>query len=244
MNKTHKIVVALDVDEVLNHDGLGTVEHPLVVPAADLPNSPFLRGGGERDLSTIVRLDPRHGEWINSLLERGIEVVWATTWEEAANTHLAPLLGIPPLPVAVSVTAHPPRFGWVHNGNTGAWKADALAERYPDPEVALVWVDDLAHHWDEDTTLSDRELLADSGASAEEIESWLPLDRHPLRPGPTLIIAPPTGEHVPPEQRGLTEEIIERIEQWIAKGPQAHPDAIPNPRTGFLADLLADLDDD
>jgi len=42
--------------------------------------------------------------WLRSLLDRDVEVVWATTWQHYANEYFAPLLGIPPLPVAVRGT--------------------------------------------------------------------------------------------------------------------------------------------
>lgn len=35
-------------------------------------------------------------DWIRSLLERGVEVVWATTWQEYANVYFADPLGVPP----------------------------------------------------------------------------------------------------------------------------------------------------
>ncbi|GAA1265135.1 hypothetical protein GCM10009665_63010 [Kitasatospora nipponensis] len=45
-----------------------------------------------------VLLSRRHGDWLRELAGP-YELCWATTWEEDANTHLAPLLGLPPLPV-------------------------------------------------------------------------------------------------------------------------------------------------
>lgn len=39
--------------------------------------------------------------WLRSLLERDVEVVWATTWQHHANDYLAPVLAISRLPVAV-----------------------------------------------------------------------------------------------------------------------------------------------
>ncbi|MFE4589391.1 HAD domain-containing protein [Streptomyces laurentii] len=44
----------------------------------------------------LHRVDPAHGRRLAGL---GCELVWATTWGEAANEVLAPRLGLPPLPV-------------------------------------------------------------------------------------------------------------------------------------------------
>ncbi|WP_141584627.1 HAD domain-containing protein [Actinomadura sp. WMMA1423] len=51
-----------------------------------------------------VRLSPHHREWLAELGER-YELVWASTWEEHANTYIAPLLGLPELPY-VALTAY------------------------------------------------------------------------------------------------------------------------------------------
>lgn len=102
---TQKPVVALDIDGVLNAGGAasylgpGWEDHLLEIPAADLPDSPFVGGGGAHDLTFTATINPAaHGPWITRLREYA-DVVWATTWEQAANAVLAPLLGIDPLPV-------------------------------------------------------------------------------------------------------------------------------------------------
>ncbi|MFE0460445.1 HAD domain-containing protein [Kitasatospora sp. NPDC058965] len=77
-----KPLLFLDVDGVLN-------------PAAPPPGAGF----EEHDLLGFrVLLAPVHGVWLAELAQV-YELCWATTWEEDANTHLAPLLGLPPLPV-------------------------------------------------------------------------------------------------------------------------------------------------
>ena len=43
-------------------------------------------------------LSPVHGAWLRELAEV-YRLCWATTWQESANEHLAPLLGLPELPV-------------------------------------------------------------------------------------------------------------------------------------------------
>lgn len=138
-------VVALDVDGVLNiSPGPGIQEHRLHVPAALVPKSPFLRGYGEQDLDGTLWLDPTVGPWIQQL-RTVAHVVWATTWEHLANTHLAPLLGIDPLPVACAVHIAPPRYGYVKNRDSIGWKASVLMQAYPNRP--LVWVDDGAWNY-------------------------------------------------------------------------------------------------
>lgn len=76
-----------------------------------------------------VWLNPSHGRMLLDFAEKtGAELVWATTWEHAANRLIAPLIGLPTLPV----------IGW---GYTGVhWKFDAVqvyAQGRP-----LAWLDD------------------------------------------------------------------------------------------------------
>ncbi|GHF97816.1 MULTISPECIES: HAD domain-containing protein [Amycolatopsis] len=68
----------------------------------DGPLIPF--GGSPRTYGTgtdlgnplLSRIDPSLGP---QLLALGCELVWATTWAHDANECIAPLLGLPPLPV-------------------------------------------------------------------------------------------------------------------------------------------------
>ncbi|MEO3869356.1 HAD domain-containing protein [Nonomuraea sp. B12E4] len=47
-----------------------------------------------------VVLNPEHGPMLLQLAqETGAELVWATTWAEAANQEIGPLIGLPELPV-------------------------------------------------------------------------------------------------------------------------------------------------
>lgn len=49
------------------------------------------------------------------LLETGCELIWATTWEHAANTAIGPLIGLPELPViewAAKDKWNPQRLYW------------------------------------------------------------------------------------------------------------------------------------
>ncbi|MFJ4675087.1 MULTISPECIES: HAD domain-containing protein [unclassified Kitasatospora] len=79
-----KPLLYLDVDGVLN-------------PVFPSPDDDF---DAHTLLGYSVLLSPRHGDWLRELADR-YELVWATTWEERANEHIAPLLGLPELPVVV-----------------------------------------------------------------------------------------------------------------------------------------------
>ncbi|MGD3105943.1 HAD domain-containing protein [Streptomyces sp. YGL11-2] len=49
-------------------------------------------------LDHTVLLSADHAGWLREL-SAAYELVWATTWEHHANTHIAPLLELPALPV-------------------------------------------------------------------------------------------------------------------------------------------------
>jgi hypothetical protein len=127
-----------------------------------------------------------------------VDVLWLTTWEDAANESLAPLLGLPELPVASRARGGDP--GRAAHGFTTTraaarnrwWKLD-VARRVLDPEPyrPLVWTDD------------DLSWEPDARAWAEQ------------RPSPTLLVAPATDV-------GLTAEHLEAIEEFCrAYGPGA-----------------------
>ena len=73
------------------------------------------------------------GQWLRELIDRGVEVVWATTWQHAANRYFTKPLGLPELPVAVRGDG-PRSFG------SAMWKAIELAEGFPGRP--LMWIDD------------------------------------------------------------------------------------------------------
>ncbi|MGW6931475.1 HAD domain-containing protein [Lentzea sp. NPDC054927] len=68
---------------------------PILFLDVDGPLLPF--GEGVAGTPGLSRLDPMHGPWLAAL---PCELMWATTWMDDANEHLAPLLGLPALPVA------------------------------------------------------------------------------------------------------------------------------------------------
>ncbi|MFE7192894.1 HAD domain-containing protein [Kitasatospora sp. NPDC057541] len=88
-----KPLLFLDVDGVLN-------------PVCPGPEADF-------DAHTLfgytVLLSARHGAWLRELAHT-YELVWASTWEEHANTHIAPAIGLPELPF-VRFTGYLPQPG-------------------------------------------------------------------------------------------------------------------------------------
>ncbi|MEU4596351.1 HAD domain-containing protein [Nocardia sp. NPDC023988] len=90
-----------------------------------------------------VWLNPSHGRTLTELAE-DFELWWATTWEHDANTHIAPVLGLPELPVVE----------WKSPGCQGPegtfWKTAELVEHAAGRPFA--WVDD-------DITTPDRRYI-------------------------------------------------------------------------------------
>lgn len=64
------------------------------VLSPDTPNEGFTEHAIGR---LTVRISAEHGIWLRNL-STSYDLVWATTWEEHANEHIGPLLGLPPLP--------------------------------------------------------------------------------------------------------------------------------------------------
>ena len=180
------------------------------VPAAELPDSPFLRGRGEQDLSTLVQLSTRDADRLAALTQRA-DLVWATTWEGAANTVLAPLLALGDLELGVSVEVTYPRFGYVRNGDVAAWKAEALAERYTGRP--LVWLDDLAWAYHPQVPSP----WADQPVPGPDAEEWERRDYEEMvayyeeerwRAEPTLVVK------VDPA-RGVTEALWDAVTEFV-----------------------------
>jgi hypothetical protein len=83
-------------------------------------------------------LSARHGDWLRPLCSR-MELVWATGWEHEANRLLAPILGLPQLPVIEFARDESGRFT----------KLPTIMRVVADRP--LVWIDDeltpAAHAW-------------------------------------------------------------------------------------------------
>ncbi|MCG5220137.1 HAD domain-containing protein [Streptosporangium soli] len=124
------------------------VERPLLLLDVDGVLNPL--GGKMRNFVTRecvvdgvpyrVHLSPAHGRKLLALaVETGAELVWATTWEHAANEWIGPCIGLPALPV-IEMPA-------LDRANQG--------EMFKTPHIAayagrrpFVWFDDLT--WEAD----------------------------------------------------------------------------------------------
>ncbi|MFJ7212083.1 HAD domain-containing protein [Amycolatopsis sp. NPDC098790] len=121
---------------------------PLLFLDVDGPLIPFGRSSGEYEHFTdtdlgnplLARLDPRLGP---RLLALGCDLVWATTWLEDANEVVAPLLGLPQLPVL--------DFPEEDTSPGAHWKTRRIVEHAAGGPFA--WIDD-------ETTDTDRTWVA------------------------------------------------------------------------------------
>ncbi|MCC9310470.1 hypothetical protein LN042_25945 [Kitasatospora sp. RB6PN24] len=135
----------------------GSAQRPLLFLDVDGPLIPF--GGDSRAYPShpdsarvaaaighplLARLDPAHGPRLSAL---PCELVWATTWQGEANECLAPLLGLPVLPVVEWPDGLPavPGAHWKTvalvswaTGRPFAWVDDEISD------ADRVWV--AAHH--------------------------------------------------------------------------------------------------
>jgi hypothetical protein len=78
---------------------------------------------------TPVWVCRQHGHWLNDLTG-WFDLVWATTWESDAARLLAPVLGLPDMPV----------IEFTSSMVTDSWKLDDIASYVGDR--AFAWVDD------------------------------------------------------------------------------------------------------
>ncbi|MER5355443.1 hypothetical protein ABT093_34595 [Kitasatospora sp. NPDC002551] len=134
-------MLLLDVDGPLNPyaakphrrpEGYGT--HRLLTPRWEAAERRRLQEYGLPDKAVRplgVWLNPAHGPALTAL---PFDTVWATTWEHEANDFVAPLLGLPVLPVIVWSDPRPRPEGGVF------WKTPDIVARARDRPFA--WVDD------------------------------------------------------------------------------------------------------
>lgn len=80
-----------------------TGARPLLLLDVDGPLNPYSTNGARPDGYTTHRLggfqvwlNPDHGPALSAL---DYELVWATSWEDEANASIAPVIGLPQLPV-------------------------------------------------------------------------------------------------------------------------------------------------
>jgi hypothetical protein len=139
-----------------------------------------------------VWLNSDHGRQIAQLAaETSLRPVWATTWLDLANTHVAPTIGLPELPViSFPDTDLIPRAGGGVWSRTGGWKWPGVAT-WADG-VPLAWWDD--EHDDPLFAAARHEFLRARGDT------------------PTLLC------HVSP-RTGLLNDHYDQIRAWAAALP-------------------------
>ncbi|GAB3487696.1 HAD domain-containing protein [Amycolatopsis cihanbeyliensis] len=126
---------------------------PLLYLDVDGPLIPF--GGAVREYELeadvelcnplLARVNPALGP---RLLALGCHLIWATTWVDEANECIAPLLGLPALPVLT----WPGSFEDEHDARIGLhWKTRRIVDHAAG--LPFVWIDD-------ETTDTDRAWVA------------------------------------------------------------------------------------
>jgi hypothetical protein len=111
-------------------------------------SSPDLLDDAGRPLKLVQYLNAGHGAMLlAAAAEADAELAWATSWNELANKHVAPKIGLPPLPVYWSggnpkrpaavleaVAAQRRRFAWLDDSHA------VIAACQPSPWGEGVWV--------------------------------------------------------------------------------------------------------
>lgn len=127
-----------------------TASRPLLLLDVDGPLNPFAGTNKPRQRAGYRRYPMRpdgwdgpgplpvwlhaaHGPMLTGLASRaGLDLVWATTWQDQANTLIAPRIGLPRLPI---IEFDDTSDGWVSSWKFGP--VDAYAAGRP-----LAWFDD------------------------------------------------------------------------------------------------------
>ncbi|GLP65520.1 hypothetical protein TUSST3_21400 [Streptomyces sp. TUS-ST3] len=141
----HRALLYLDVDGPLNPYAAQPERRPegytthRMKPEGWIAQHPGLSPSAVKPLR--VWLNPGHGRALLALTDR-YDLVWATTWRQEANTFIAPVLGLPPLPVVDWPTTLVP-------GPDGTfWKTRHLVTHAAGRP--FVWLDDELDHRDQE----------------------------------------------------------------------------------------------
>jgi hypothetical protein len=127
MNGTGKPLLALDIDDVLNHQYLKPFSvHRVSVETKDLAHTPFTNEWEEDVIELPVRIARVYLEWLAELSEE-FEIVWASTWEKAANRYISPLVGLGELGV-VEFSANQPTPTEIRRDDVAGWKLRSIVE--------------------------------------------------------------------------------------------------------------------
>lgn len=138
-------LLLLDVDGPLNpYAAKPLTRPPGYVPYRETPAGDWVCGrAARRNKGHRVWLHPGHGALLRTLAtETGLELVWATAWQHAANARVAPAIGLDPLPViefppADALIDAAGRLRW---RSEGGWKWPAVLSYASGRPLA--WLDD------------------------------------------------------------------------------------------------------
>jgi len=118
-------ILAVDVDGVLNALSNGT---------------PPKGWEDHKVIGFRIRCNPSHGAALLALAaEHDAELTWCTTWEQLANEHIAPLVGLPSLPV---VPMEPGRRSRKFSEYVSVGTTKAAAMRAYAGDRLFCWLDD------------------------------------------------------------------------------------------------------
>lgn len=119
-----KAYILVDVDGVLNAFGLQGKKLPADWKQAVARSFP------------IIYREEMGAELLSLAAENDAELVWCTTWQETANEHIAPLVGLPELP---HIPLHMPKM----DASTGRCKAYSIPKwMNENGEKPFIWFDD------------------------------------------------------------------------------------------------------
>lgn len=133
--RSGQLLIVLDVDGPLNPYAAKSTRRPVGYQTFRLRPRGWLGPTSNQQRKGLrVWLDTTHGDVLGALADRtGGELVWCTTWQDDANELIAPIVGLPTLPV----------IRW--NVDDSRWKFPAVLE-YANGRP-LAWFDDDFPKW-------------------------------------------------------------------------------------------------
>lgn len=183
----------------------------------DSPKSRYFRTPTEPTTFNLMVSDELN-QWILSLAAQGVELMWATTWEHAANKVVAPLLGFPELSLAVESGLYIPRF----REDTDGWKANSMAANPLLEGKNVIWLDDMCYHYDY-RKYQDKPELTDAvyedARDEEDLRNWFEADLEHWKRQREDFWNPANGHaavDINPLM-GITEENRAQVEELLAR---------------------------
>lgn len=137
-----KPLLALDIDDVLNHRHMSPYhEYLLTVETKYLARTPFTNSFPGPTVELTVNIPSVYPSWIKEL--QGLyDLVWASTWELAANRYISPLLGLDEIPV-VEFSKNQPTPTEIRRNDIAGWKLRSIID-FAGPR-RFAFVDDAAY---------------------------------------------------------------------------------------------------